>query len=508
MNITYPTFKILHYKKTGYKQISAPNDLSCFVIKFSIDRRYGTNINQASIMFNNTGNIQNLFKLNPVKDSSVLDNVDKIQILINNTVQFTGFLTDYKVSADKKTVEATIHDNLWILKKGANFFPRLSVKFYQVSAIGMINYLSGLAGTKIEIDNEINKKDYIMDTLEVQTGSIYYDVISDICESLNCRLFCTKEGTNTVKPMFDGIIPSKLDFKYDDVEHITNGSRQISSSLLNPTILITNENKKNGFMFRDKIMYDYLNNWDSVLKVDNKFAVNKYIAQNVASYIFKEMWRKSLTTDAISANGNINMDVGKIGSANFDNYFSTYIVVGLTTSFNMENGYTDTLEMQDATINPQIQFLGELTECGSIRQQIVDQARKYKNVPFQPNAYYRKEYGEWGMRDEALITRVLIDLKMKSPDQLTASQNTIKYKWCIPIDASKLKPGDIVTWRHDLSEMGFYTENKTIIEVWGSILRSNTETAMRKHGYVVKEINMPKDKQPVCWRLKELENCE
>lgn len=514
MDIYYPEFNILHWCKTGNMGLAMSTNLSEFVIDFKIDRRYGTNINEATITFDNIPHGEltpsALFKSSPVRGDSLTDNWNKIQILIDNAVQFTGFIVDYKISADNKTVEATAHDMLVLLRRGVNYAPRPSYKLGGVGAIEMVEYLAQVAGVNIDIDPAVKSNDYSINSIEIETGSMFYDLISDICESLGARLFCKKDGTITISPLFNGEIPQNLDFQYDDVIHVTSGSRSISSSQLYSSIWVSNNDdtgSKKGIMFRDNLILKYLNGWDSALKVDSKLAVNKDISQNIAKSKFMDMWRKASTADVVIADGNINMDIGKIGSVNFDGSQGVYIVTGMTASFNEETGYTDSLQIEDAAINPQIECLGDMTECGTLRQQIVDQARKYEGVPFQPGAYYRKDQGEWGMQDEALITHVLIDLNLKLSSQLTASQSTIKNDWCIPIEESELKPGDIITWQHDLSEMGIYLGDRTVIEVWGSILQNNTETAMRRHGYVVKEIPLPDDKHPVCWRLKELENC-
>ncbi len=511
MGYTEPTFQLLKYSKHGVDKIlnDIPDDLTQYVIDLKTNRRYGTNIGSADVTFNN---IPHMFKSSPITigGSLLIDNMDKVQVLINGVPQFTGFLTDYDTSADNKTAVGTIQDMLCLLKRGINLYPMPSFKYTNVSAIEVIHTLAGLAGVTINIAANVINNDYTISETTLESGSIPYDIISEICDSLGAMLFSTKDGIIKIELLYDGTIPTTLDFDYDDVNHVTTGDRKIQSSLLYPSIWVSNNDDtgvNKGFMFRDINMFHYVNDWDSVLKVDSTFAVNKNASQNIAYSNFMNMWRSSSTGDFTSANGNKDMDVGNIGKAYYDGDIGTYLVIGLTTEFNKTTGYTDSLEIQDTTLKPSLEVVGQMTECATLRQQIIDQIRKYEGVPFEPGAYYRQDQGEWGMVDEALITHVLIDLKMRTADQLTTSQDVIMHEWCIPITEAQLKPGDIFTWNNDLHEMGWYMGNRVICEVWGSILANNTETAMRKHGYVVKEIPIPDYLHPVAWRLKELEAC-
>ncbi|PJI07038.1 MULTISPECIES: hypothetical protein [Clostridium] len=509
-----PTFQLRKWAKhdSNHELNSYFDDLSDYVIDFRISRRYGTNINELEITFNN---IDHMFKPNPaggVGDTDglhhLIDNMDRIQLLINGVVEFTGFLTDYSTKADDKTAVGTVHDVSCLLKRGINLFPRPELKHSSMGAIEAIITAGGMVNVPINIDDRVKAKDYTISEVTFDCGTIAYDMISEICDSLGAQLICTKDGTVEIIPLYDGTIPSVLDFDYNDVDHVTSGDRKVQTSELYPSIWVYNSDDSSGIskgkMFRDKNMYDYLNQWDSCLKVNSKYALDQQTYCNIAYTKYMEMWRESTSGDAVTAYGNTSMDIGQIGKISYDDDASNYLVIGLTTQFNDSTGYTDTLEIQDATLKPYVIYLGQMLECGNIRDQIVKQVESYGGTLFEPGAYLRS--GEWGMVDEALITHVLIDLGMKSPDTLTTSQETIENDWCIKVDEADLKPGDIVTWNHDLHEMGWYVGNGMVWEVWGSILKNNTPQAMRAHRYWVKGIQKPPG--ITVWRLKELKDCD
>lgn len=256
-------------------------------------------------------------------------------------------------------------------------------------------------------------------------------------------------------------------------------------------------------------MLEYLNGWDDVEVINSDLAINKDVARNMAHERICTMWRGATSQDIMTADGNIDMDIDKVVQTTIDDNTDVYRVIGMTTTFNEDEGYIDKLTLE--CIHPHnIEFLGDMIDCKGMRDSIVAAAMKYLNIPFHPDMYYRTDQGEWGMKDEALITHTLIDVGMKEPETLTTSQPTIKNEWCYSITKDQLQAGDIVTWPNDQHEMGFYIGDNKIIEVWGSVINNMTPTAMKYKGYFVKVILMDDAfgvVNPECWRLKELEAC-
>ncbi len=325
---------------------------------------------------------------------------------------------------------------------------------------------------------------------------------------MDAIIHASKDGSINVIPAYLDYT-SGFDFDYTEIKHITSAATTINSSILKPTILVKNdadENHKKVWSFTDKEMLEYLNGWDDTEIIDSSLAINKETASNIAHERLCTMWRSATNLDILIAEGNENMNIDKVIRATIDNNTDVYRVIGMTTVFNESEGYVDKLTLE--CIHPHvIEYLGDMIDCQGIRDEIVKQAMKYLNIPFHPNMYYRQDLKEWGMRDEALITHTLIDIGLRSPEELTTSQSTIKNNWCIPIRKDQLKAGDIITWRHDLSEMGFYIGNNRIIEVWGSVIPNMTPTSMKYRGYYVKVIKFPNFGIPECWRLKELKDC-
>ncbi|BCZ46932.1 hypothetical protein psyc5s11_29990 [Clostridium gelidum] len=507
-------YKVLNQRKNGNKTISSPNDISQYILNINVDRRSGTNINECKLTCDGIPYINGvpLVRKSITNSRNVItDPMDKMQILINGKIQFTGWLVNYKISSDNQQVELTLHDNGIILKRGLNAHPMPKVTYKEVYNTTVIAMLAGIVGVTVNLDPKVIEKAVLLKEYTIENGQNIYDAIVELCKSLDAVIMAQKDGTMIVKPVYLEYT-SGFDFKYDEVEHITAASTTISTSMLKPTILVKNESDekaKKSWVFTDKEMLNYLNSWDDVEVIDSDLAINKDVARNMAHERICTMWRSATTQDIVAADGNIDMDVDKVIQTTIDDDTDVYRVIGMTTVFNEDEGFIDQLTLE--CIHPHnVEFLGDMIDCKGMRDAIVAQAIKYVNVPFHPDMYYRTDEGEWGMKDEALITHTLIDVGIKGPETLTTSQPTIKNEWCYSITKDQLQAGDIVTWPNDQKEMGFYIGNNKIIEVWGSVISNMTPTAMKYKGYFVKVILMDDAfgvVNPECWRLKELESC-
>lgn len=509
-------FQVLNQRKTGNKTLSGENDVSQYIMNINIDRRSGTNINECKLVCDGipyVNGVPLVRKSVTNSDNVVTDPMDKMRIFVNGKIQFTGWVVNYKISSDNQQVELTLHDNGILLKRALNAHPMPKVTYKDVYTTTLIAMLAGIVGQTVTIDPLVVSKAVLIKEYAIENGQNIYDAIVELCQSLDAVIFARKDGSLIVQPAYLEYT-SGYDFDYNEVNHITGASTTISGSMLKPTILVQNNsdsNQKKSWIFTDKEMLGYLNGWDDVEVIDSDLAINQTVAQNMAHEKITTMWRAATTQDIMTADGNIDMDVDKVVQTTIDDNADVYRVIGMTTVFNADEGYIDRLTLE--CIHPHvIDFLGDMIDCKGLRDSIVAQAMKYLDVPFHPDMYYRHDstYDEWGMKDEALITHVLIDIGMKDPSTLTTSQSVIKNDWCDPITKSQLQAGDIVTWPNDQHEMGFYIGNNKIIEVWGSVISNMTPTAMRMKGYVVKVILMDDTfgvVTPQCWRLKELKDC-
>lgn len=507
-------FQVLNRRKIGHRNLSIEADISKYVLGISIDRRSGTNINECKLICDGIPYLDGVPMVRKSITNSnnvVTDPMDKMSVYINGEIQFTGWVVNYRINSDTQQVELTLHDNGILLKRGLNAHPMPKVTYKGIYTTALISMLAALVGQSITFNQSVVSKSILMDEYVIENGQNIYDAIVELCQSLDAVIFAKKDGSLIVQPAFLDYT-SGYDFNYDEVNHITGASTTISGSMLKPTILVQNtsdSNHKKAWVFTDREMLEYLNGWDDVEIIDSNLAINQQVAANIAHERITTMWRAATTQDIMTADGNIDMDVDKVIQTTIDDNTDVYRVIGMTTVFNENEGFIDRLTLEN--IHPHnIEFLGDMIDCKGIRDAIVAQAMKYQGVPFHPDMYYRQDLGEWGMKDEALITHTLIDIGMKAPDTLTTSQSVIKNQWCIPITRDQLQPGDIVTWPHDLREMGFYVGDNKVIEVWGSITSNMTPTSMRMRGYYVKITPMVAAYgviHPECWRLKELEGC-
>lgn len=505
-------FKVLNKWKSGKKSLSSPLDISDYIIDINLDRRSGTNVNECRLNCDGIPREKFFVRKSITNDSNVItDPMNKIEIYINDKIQFTGWLINYKINSNNQVVELTLHDNSVLLKRGLNIHPRAKVTYSETYNTTIIIMLAGLVGMSVNIEPEVTKRAVLLKEYSIENGQNVYDAIVSLCESLDAVISADKDGTIRVKPSYIEYT-SGYDFNYDEVQHIVSASTTIAGSKLKPTIMIennSNENHKQSWVFTDKEMLEYLNGWDDVEVVESDLAINQSVAQNIAHQRLVLMWRGATSLDIVTADGNIDMDVDKVIQTTIDDNTDVYRVIGLTTTFNSAEGYIDKLTLE--CIHPHnIEYLGDTLDCKGLRDAIVAQAMKYLDVPFNPNQYYRTDQGEWGMVDEALITHTLIDIGLKSPDELTTDQTTIKTIWCDQINQDQLMPGDIITWPNDCKEMGFYLGDNKIIEVWGSVIRNMTATAMKYKGYVVKVIMLDNKygvRNAEFWRLKELKGC-
>ncbi len=509
-------FQVLNRRKTGGKGLSGEVDISKYILGINIDRRSGTNINECKLVCDGIpylGETPMVRKSITNSDNVVTDPMDKMRIFINGKIQFTGWVVNYRINSDTQQVELTLHDNGILLKRALNAHPMPKVSYKGVYTTALISMLAGICGQSVTIDPKVVSRAVLIEEYAIENGQNIYDAIVELCQSLDAVISARKDGSLIVQPAYLEYT-SGYDFNYDEINHITGASTTISASMLKPTILVENtsdSNHKKAWIFTDKEMLKYLNGWDDVEVINSNLAISEAVARNMAHERFCTMWRSAMTQDIMAADGNIDMDVDKIIQTTVDDVVEVYRVIGMTTTYNYNDGYVDKLALESLYPHD-IEFLGEMIDCKGMRDAIVAAAMKYLDVPFHPDMYYRHDstYDEWGMRDEALITRTLIDIGMKSPDTLTTSQPTIKNDWCTPITKDQLQAGDIVTWPNDQREMGFYIGNNKIIEVWGSVISNMTPTSMRMRGYFVKIILMDDAfgvVHPECWRLKELEGC-
>lgn len=505
-------FQVLNQSKLGNKSLSAQSDISDYILSINIDRRSGTNINECKL---NCDGIpyDKLFVRKSItnSDNVVVDPMNKVQVYIQDKVQFTGWVVDYTINRNDQVVDLTLHDNCILLKRGINTTPRKNIKYTDIYNSTIIIMLAGLLGVDITIDPVVSARAVMIKEYIIENGQNVYDAITNLCESLDAVLVADKDGSISVKPSYVDYTGG-YDFNYGEINHVTSASTTVYGSRLKPTILVRNnsdDKNKKSWAFTDKEMYNYLNGWDDVEVVDSDLAINKEVAANIAHNKLVLMWRSATNQDIMVADGNPDINIDKVIQTTIDDNTDVYRAIGLTTSLDEKNGYIDKLTLE--CIHPHtIEYLGDIIDCQGLREAIIEQAMKYLNIPFHPNMYYRQDQDEWGMKDEALITHALIDVGMRSAGELTTSQSIIKSDWCIPISKADLKPADIITWPNDQHEMGFYLGNNKILEVWGSVIPNMTPTAMQYKGYFVKVILMDNSYgvvQPECWRLKELKDC-
>ncbi|EKQ52749.1 MULTISPECIES: hypothetical protein [unclassified Clostridium] len=505
-------FKVLNQWKNGNKSLSPPIDISDYIIDINIDRRSGTNVNECRLNCDGIPRDKFFVRKSITNDENVVtDPMNKIEIYINNKIQFTGWLMNYKINSNNQIVELTLHDDSVLLKRGLNVHPRPKVTYTETYNTTVIVMLAGLLNVNVNIDPEVVRRAVLLNEYTIENGQNVYDAIVSLCESLDAVISADKDGTIRVKPSYIDYT-SGYDFNYDEVQHIVSASTTIAGSKLKPTIMIkndSNEDRKLSWVFTDKEMLEYLNGWDDVEIVESDLAINQSVAQNIAHQRLVLMWRGATSQDIVTAEGNIDMDVDKVVQTTIDDNTDVYRVIGLTTTFNSAEGYIDKLTLE--CIHPHnIEYLGDMIDCKGLRDAIIAQAMKYLNIPFNPNQYYRTDQGEWGMVDEALITHTLIDLGMRSEEELTTDQGTITTVWCDEISADQVKPADIVAWPNDCHEMGWYLGDNKILEVWGSVISNMTPTAMQYRGYFVKVIEMDSEygvNAPRFYRLKELKDC-
>lgn len=512
-------FKVTTQRKTGSKSLSTESDISKYILDITIDRRTGTNINQLKLNCDGIP-LDTFFVRKSITNpnNGVVDPMDKIIVYIqdpDNTfswpTQFTGWLVDYTINSDNQIVDLTIQDNCILLKRGINVHPRTKVTYKEVYNTTIITMLAGLVGVSVTIDSAVTAKATLIKEYTIEQGANIYDAICSLCESLDAIICADKSGTIHIKPSYIDY-SSGYDFDYSEYTNIASASTTIYGSKLKPTIAVRNnsdDKNKKLWVFTDKEMFEYLNGWDDVELVDSDLAISKEVAANIAHQKLVLMWRSATSQDVMIADGNINMDIDKVVQTTIDDNTDVYRVIGMTTTINDSTGYTDKLTLE--CIHPHnIEYLGDSVDCQKLRDSIINQAYKYLNVPFNPNQYYRTDQGEWGMVDEALITHVLIDLGMRSEDDLTTSQAVITSEWCDEITKDQLKPADIVAWPNDCHEMGWYLGNNKLIEVWGSVISNMTPTAMQYCGYFVKVIDMDQEygvNAPHFYRLKEMKDC-
>ncbi len=109
--------------------------------------------------------------------------MDKIQVYINNEIQFTGWVVNYTINSDTQRVELTVHDNCVLLKRGLNVHPRPNIKYSEIYNTTLIIMLAGIVGLTINIDRDVMAKAKYIDEYVIENGQNIYDAIVELASS-------------------------------------------------------------------------------------------------------------------------------------------------------------------------------------------------------------------------------------------------------------------------------------------------------------------------------------
>lgn len=342
-------FKVVIYKKTGSQSFSNKNEekiiLSQCITSIDINKKEDTSVGEATIKFQ----YENVDLANfGGGDKGIVDNFAKIEVWIENKIQFTGVIKRYSRNTETKIFTLFCHDMYYRMNNTC----RKPIRWQNTKASQIISCVCRLAGLELKI---LGGEDYIVKILEIDIGTMFHDIISNLIETMHARIRCSKSGVILLEyqyPPYDEKYHERnhYDFYYKSDINIENDDSSCrDATQMRNFLKISCEGK--WILYEDEVMTKYLNGENWLETYENPLATTAALKFKVAGQKFLDMWRESTSISILPVVGDPEMDLGKIARVVSKGYSGYYLIIGIDTSIT-DNGYTDTLQlrgMRDAT---------------------------------------------------------------------------------------------------------------------------------------------------------------
>lgn len=349
------------------------------------------------------------------------------------------------------------------------------------------------------LDKEISiENDFAINEIEFQLGTNYSDAMKQLLAIMNHRIVGGRYGEIQVIKNEMYTQQNFHNWEFDDFINMTDGTYKIDTSIIRNRVIIMSESGWKAF--EDKFLIDYCNGEIISSGLDVKWAETLEQKWAVADNYFMSMRRK-LRRISVAVIGNPAMDVGDLvkmrmltSTAN-----DKYMIVSIQSDYSA-SGYIDQVDLEYiGTVGSHIcePAEGNYTEeeqkveedaspvVMTLRDKIVDEAKKYLGIYYQWGGNYPETKGHYGLDCSHFTYRVLKNFGLMSGYKVARDQQ----KWCISIKREELKPGDLVfyTWGGAVVQhVVMYIGNEQIIGANGGGSSTTTEAKAQKQNAKVK----------------------
>lgn len=363
-------FRVEIYKKIGYVNYG-DDDASKIILRNSlasirINRARSTQVSEATIVAEYEKLPLATFRGG---NKGIIDNYARIEIWFADVCQFSGIIKKYEYNEDDKTITLTCHDMFYRLLNCAetdiNYSNTTAANIIEalVIRVGLSFYRSG--GT-----------DYSVSNLKISEGTVFMDVIQQFIETMHANVRCNKHGTVILEDQYPPYIEgggdkNHFNWTYTDKNNNSSDNAGRDASLMKNILKITCAVKNVTYFdkFEDISMTSYLNDerWYDI--IDNALANTKQKRQAVAGWQFLEYWRNSTPLTVLPTIGNKDIDIGHVVKLLRDNIDpGYYLVVGIDSEINADNGYTNTLQLEGMRDKNLIYQNAKLLSSGTIKE--------------------------------------------------------------------------------------------------------------------------------------------
>ncbi|MBV4432426.1 hypothetical protein KM803_14015 [Clostridium tyrobutyricum] len=367
-------FRVEIYKKKGYISYGTTDAdkiiLRNSLVSIRINRAKDTQVSEATI-------IAEYEKL-PIAafqggNSGIIDNFARIEIWFDVVCQFSGIIKKYEYNEQDKTITLTCHDMFYRLLNVCDG----QIKYGATTAADVISDLVRRVGLSFYRSGGTN---YSISNLTIADGTVFMDVIQNFIETMHASVRCGKNGTIYLEEQYPPYIEgggdaNHFDWVYRDSVNNSSDTAGRDASLMKNILKITcsvkikNQDYIAFDKFEDTSMTEYLNDekWYDI--IDNPLANTQEKRKAVAGWQFLDYWRNSTPLTILPTLGNKDIDIGQVVKLLRDNTVpGYYLVVGIDTEVDADNGYTNTLQLQGMKDKNKIYTLPKLLDSGLIKE--------------------------------------------------------------------------------------------------------------------------------------------
>ena len=334
--------------------------LKRIVLNIVIDRRIDAQTASATVVVQDViHNSKKLYSFTGI--DGIIANGNKIEIYINDKIQFTGIVRNFEIDDEAKKININCHDiGCKILRPIDGGVPYHV--FNNITATQLISDMAVKSGLGSPIFNIINSNNYIIRNLKMQYDVQMSDIIDETLKTLEARARVLKDGTYKVEKLYppykssDVANNTNYDWYYEDFIRIGKSNRKRGSETLYNRVLVRHANNIYN-VFEDSSMISYLG-YINFKEIESPLGDTVDKRQKLASKFFLDCWRENSNIDIVATKGNPELDLGQIVKIALEGKrVGHYMIIGIRTELTNEGNYVDQISLDGMRENTNIAVL-------------------------------------------------------------------------------------------------------------------------------------------------------